>query len=222
MIELSFSMYGRILDPMQTHLEGMRSFEVKGTLFRAIGRSEHTPRQPAETGAAQVATRIWTVSPAGVGPGQTRCRKMTTDSQVHDAATIVAVTSVSTTSRTNAPLAMAPAEKPKKFLGFIVNEVFQVAAIIEKLPPMRKDFKNYLKHKRMEMSFEDLIIRLGIEEDNKATESRSKENSAISGANIVEDDKNNSKNWKKDGHESNPRRNSRENTLTVARLTTSL
>nr|GFB94804.1 hypothetical protein [Tanacetum cinerariifolium] len=28
-------------------------------------------------------------------------------------------------------------------------------------------FKNYLKHKRMEMSVEDLVVRLRIEEDNK-------------------------------------------------------
>ncbi|PHT53366.1 Pleiotropic drug resistance protein 3 [Capsicum baccatum] len=33
--------------------------------------------------------------------------------------------------------------------GLIVNEAFQVAAIIDKLPPMWKDFKNYLKYKRM-------------------------------------------------------------------------
>ncbi|GJZ01093.1 pol polyprotein [Tanacetum coccineum] len=42
-----------------------------------------------------------------------------------------------------------------------------VAAIIEKLPPSRVDFKNYLKHKRKEMSVEDLIVHLRIEEDNK-------------------------------------------------------
>nr|GEV19682.1 zinc finger, CCHC-type [Tanacetum cinerariifolium] len=42
-----------------------------------------------------------------------------------------------------------------------------VAAIIEKLPPSWVDFKNYLKHKRKEISVEDLIVRLRIEEDNK-------------------------------------------------------
>ncbi|PHU21541.1 hypothetical protein BC332_06648 [Capsicum chinense] len=40
---------------------------------------------------------------------------MTTDSQVHDAGTIMAATSIATTSRVNAVQAMAPAEKPKKF-----------------------------------------------------------------------------------------------------------
>ncbi|XP_075478941.1 uncharacterized protein LOC142519801 [Primulina tabacum] len=44
--------------------------------------------------------------------------------------------------------------------GMDINEPFQVAAIIEKLPPMWKDFKNYLKHKRKELKLEDLIVRL--------------------------------------------------------------
>ncbi|GJZ82991.1 pol polyprotein [Tanacetum coccineum] len=51
--------------------------------------------------------------------------------------------------------------------GMTVSEAFQVAAIIEKLPPSWVDFKNYLKHKQKEMSVEDLIVRLVIEEDNK-------------------------------------------------------
>ena len=51
--------------------------------------------------------------------------------------------------------------------GLIVNDVFQVVAIIEKLPPLWKNIKNYLKHKRKEMTVEDLIVRLRIEEDNK-------------------------------------------------------
>ncbi|KAM3222066.1 hypothetical protein P3L10_021336 [Capsicum annuum] len=77
--------------------------------------------------------------------------------------------------------------------GLIVKEAFQVAAIITKLPPMWKDFKNYVKYKRKEMSVEDLIIRLRIEEDNKAAERRPRGNSVITGANIVEDDQNNFK-----------------------------
>ena len=32
--------------------------------------------------------------------------------------------------------------------GMTLSETFQVATIIEKLPPAWKDFKNYLKHKR--------------------------------------------------------------------------
>ncbi|PHU05794.1 hypothetical protein BC332_26616 [Capsicum chinense] len=56
--------------------------------------------------------------------------------------------------------------------GLIVNDAFQVATIIEKLPLMWKDFKNYLKHKRKEMTIEDLIVQLRIKEDNKAAERR--------------------------------------------------
>ena len=73
-------------------------------------------------------------------------------------------------------------------IGLIVNNAFQVTAIIEKLPPLWKDFKNYLKHKRKEMIVEDLIVRLKIEEDNKAAEKSSRGNSAISGVNFVEED----------------------------------
>ncbi|KAF3641389.1 hypothetical protein FXO37_23017 [Capsicum annuum] len=73
----------------------------------------------------------------------------------------------------------------------------ELAAIVEKLPPLWKDFKNYLKHKRKEMIVEDLIVRLCIEEDNKAAEKRSKGNSTINGAHIVEEDQNNSKKRKK-------------------------
>ncbi|KAF3656241.1 putative phosphoserine aminotransferase, chloroplastic-like [Capsicum annuum] len=81
--------------------------------------------------------------------------------------------------------------------SLIVNDKFQVAAIIKKLPPMWKDFKNYLKHKRKKMSVEDFIVRLRIEEDNKAAERSSKGNSTINGAHIVEDVQNNSKKRKK-------------------------
>ncbi|KAF3650165.1 hypothetical protein FXO38_17311 [Capsicum annuum] len=81
--------------------------------------------------------------------------------------------------------------------GYINLVSSTVAAIVEKLPPLWKDFKNYLKHKRKEMIVEDLIVRLCIEEDNKAAEKRSKGNSTINGAHIVEEDQNNSKKRKK-------------------------
>ncbi|XP_022880640.1 uncharacterized protein LOC111397908 [Olea europaea var. sylvestris] len=54
-----------------------------------------------------------------------------------------------------------------------LSESFQVAALIEKLPPSWKDFKNYLKHKRKEMKLKDIIVRLRIEEDNRKSEKRS-------------------------------------------------
>ncbi|XP_070029830.1 uncharacterized protein [Nicotiana sylvestris] len=70
--------------------------------------------------------------------------------------------------------------------GMVLNEAFQVAAMIEKLPPSWRDFKNYLKHTRKEMKLEDLVICLKIEEDNKTAEKKSRGNSMIKGANIIE------------------------------------
>uniref|UniRef100_A0A1S3Z0Z5 Retrovirus-related Pol polyprotein from transposon TNT 1-94-like beta-barrel domain-containing protein n=1 Tax=Nicotiana tabacum TaxID=4097 RepID=A0A1S3Z0Z5_TOBAC len=69
----------------------------------------------------------------------------------------------------------------------LLAKAFQVATFIEKLHPLWKDFKNYLKYKRNEMTLEDLIVRLRIEEDNKATEKKSCGNSTIRGENIVEE-----------------------------------
>lgn len=51
--------------------------------------------------------------------------------------------------------------------GMMLSEGFQAAAIIEKLPPSWKEFKNYLKHKRKEMTVKELALRLRIEEDNR-------------------------------------------------------
>ncbi|KAL0392794.1 UNVERIFIED_CONTAM: hypothetical protein Sradi_2502200 [Sesamum radiatum] len=57
--------------------------------------------------------------------------------------------------------------------GLKLSEPFQVVAMIEKLLPLWKDFKNYLKHKRKEMELEDLIVRLRIEVDNRLFEMKS-------------------------------------------------
>ncbi|XP_069148083.1 uncharacterized protein [Solanum lycopersicum] len=72
--------------------------------------------------------------------------------------------------------------------GLVINDAFQVIAIIEKLPPLWKDFKNYLKYKCKEMTIEDLFVRSRIEEDINVVEKRSRGNSTISGVNIVEED----------------------------------
>ena len=74
--------------------------------------------------------------------------------------------------------------------GMSLSESFQVAAAIEKLPPLWKDFKNYLKHKRKEMTMEDLIVRLRIEEDNRKSEKKTT-NTIVAKANVVESEKNN-------------------------------
>ncbi|XP_023753135.1 uncharacterized protein LOC111901498 [Lactuca sativa] len=51
--------------------------------------------------------------------------------------------------------------------GMDLNESFQVASMVEKLPLGWIDFKKYLKHKRKELSVEELAVRLRIEEDNR-------------------------------------------------------
>ncbi|KAK3037495.1 hypothetical protein RJ639_031989 [Escallonia herrerae] len=70
--------------------------------------------------------------------------------------------------------------------GMVLGESFQVAALIEKLPPTGKDFKNYLKHKRKEMKLEDLIVRLRIEEDNRQSEKKASNYHQEAKANMVE------------------------------------
>ena len=70
--------------------------------------------------------------------------------------------------------------------GIKLSETFQVIAIIEKLPPAWKYFKNYLNHKRKEMIIKDLVIRLRIEEDNRGFEKKMAHNPNEAKANFVE------------------------------------
>ena len=46
-----------------------------------------------------------------------------------------------------------------------LDDQFQVAVIIEKLPPLWKDFKNTLRPKTKKFSLESLITRLRMEEE---------------------------------------------------------
>ena len=70
--------------------------------------------------------------------------------------------------------------------GMSLGESFQVATIIKKLSPLWKEFKNYLNHKRKEMRLEDLIVRLRIEEDNRASEKKVGKGIMESKVNVVE------------------------------------
>ncbi|KAK3016918.1 hypothetical protein RJ639_006523 [Escallonia herrerae] len=70
--------------------------------------------------------------------------------------------------------------------GMVVGESFQVAALIEKLPPTWKEFKNYLKHKRKEMKLEYFIVRLRIEENNPQSEKKTGNYHQEAKANVFE------------------------------------
>ena len=68
----------------------------------------------------------------------------------------------------------------------MLSETFQVAAIIEKMPLVWKDFKNYLNHGIKDMSIEDLIIRFRIKEDNKGSKKKEAHNPNEAKANFGE------------------------------------
>nr|GEX13791.1 Pol polyprotein [Tanacetum cinerariifolium] len=57
----------------------------------------------------------------------------------------------------------------KKFVvaRFLDYKMVDSMNVISQLPPSWVDFKNYLKHKQKEMSVEDLVVHLRIEEDNR-------------------------------------------------------
>jgi guanylate kinase len=38
--------------------------------------------------------------------------------------------------------------------GMVIDDAFQAATLIEKLPPSWKEYRNYLKHKKRDMSLE--------------------------------------------------------------------
>ena len=71
--------------------------------------------------------------------------------------------------------------------GMMLSESFQVDAIIEKLLPNWKDFKNYLKDKCKEMKLEDLIVRLRIEEDNRVSKKKVGNHYMESKAHMIEE-----------------------------------
>ncbi|XP_060210776.1 uncharacterized protein LOC132637746 [Lycium barbarum] len=71
-------------------------------------------------------------------------------------------------------------------VGMIINEAFQVVAMIEKLPPSWRDFKKLPETQMQGNDARRSCDSSKIEEDNKAAERKVRSNSTISGANIVE------------------------------------
>jgi len=71
----------------------------------------------------------------------------------------------------------------------ILPEIIHVATIVKKLPPVRRNFKNYLKHKCKELKLKYLIVRLRIEEDNRKSEKKSNKNSYEAKANVIKNSK---------------------------------
>ncbi|KAL6189326.1 hypothetical protein ACLB2K_040715 [Fragaria x ananassa] len=54
--------------------------------------------------------------------------------------------------------------------GMGLNPNFLVGSVIEKLPPSWKDFKVYLKHLTEDMNFEQLVLKLRVEEGSRNNE----------------------------------------------------
>ena len=65
-------------------------------------------------------------------------------------------------------------------------ESFVSGCLIEKLPESWRDYKNCMKHKRKQMSLEDVIVHIRIEEKNRQLDRAEKAKELNSKANIVE------------------------------------
>ncbi|XP_077231988.1 uncharacterized protein LOC143865549 [Tasmannia lanceolata] len=70
--------------------------------------------------------------------------------------------------------------------GIKMDDRFHSAAIIDKLPPSWKEFEKSLKHRKYELSLEDLLVTLRIEEEHRNRDQNDKESKLLSKANLVE------------------------------------
>ena len=66
-------------------------------------------------------------------------------------------------------------------------ESFIVGYLIETLPDSWKDYKNSMKHRRKQMSLEDVIIHIRIEEQNKTRYKAERAKELSSKVNVVEE-----------------------------------
>ena len=68
-----------------------------------------------------------------------------------------------------------------------LHEPFMVGYHIETLPDAWKDYKNSMKHDRKQMSQEDVIIHIKIEEQNKTRDKDERAKELSSKASVVEE-----------------------------------
>ena len=73
--------------------------------------------------------------------------------------------------------------------GMVIDDAFQAATLIEKLSPSWKEYKNYWKHKKRDMSLEDLVVHIRIEESNREKDKNDLASELSSKANLVEQKK---------------------------------
>ncbi|KAK2998418.1 hypothetical protein RJ639_024094, partial [Escallonia herrerae] len=66
-------------------------------------------------------------------------------------------------------------------------EPFVTGSLIEKLPESWSDYKSMMKHKRKDMTLEDVIVQIRIEEKNKSCEKATKAKEFTSKANLIEE-----------------------------------
>ncbi|KAM7507165.1 hypothetical protein LguiA_017618 [Lonicera macranthoides] len=58
--------------------------------------------------------------------------------------------------------------------GIPLDEQFQVTVMIDKLPPLWKEFKNNLRHKSKDFFLESLITKFRIEEEHRKQDQKDK------------------------------------------------
>ncbi|KAK3009756.1 hypothetical protein RJ639_014456 [Escallonia herrerae] len=66
-------------------------------------------------------------------------------------------------------------------------EPFVTGSLIKKLPGSWSDYKSMMKHKRKEMTLEDVIVHIRIEEKNRSREKAAKAKEFTSKANLIEE-----------------------------------
>ncbi|KAF3683239.1 PP2A regulatory subunit TAP46 [Capsicum annuum] len=148
--------------------------------------------------------------------------KMTTKSQMMDATMSMGANNIATSSRSNASPMMALAEKPGKFSSIEFKRNYILSGLQDDLYNVYSETKTSKKlwgelerKYKMEdvgikkflvarfLNFKMIDSKSVVSQDNKAAERRSKGNSTMNGAHIVEDGQNNSNKRKKDEHGSN-------------------